>query len=118
MPGYAWFIIGTLAATSVFLLILFLFKKTTIVAGLTDEEKEQLLKLEQKKQEMVVKIEQEKVKQFQDLAVKLQSELKEANDYFDRLREKVDQDARDYFDRLRSGATSISEELDIALGKH
>ena len=116
MPGWGWFLIGTLSAGVVVLVIILLVSKKGKV-GLTEEEKKKLIESEVGALKAELEIEKEKIDKLKKIAEDKEARLAELRKLFEEDRKKIDAKKHENYKKYLGDPDVAGAEFDRIFGE-
>lgn len=116
MPWFAWLTIGALISCIVVLIVVVLSKKTTVVRGLTDEERKLLAKIEQEQVKKAAELDAYKTVRLEEIAKAQKDKLTKLEMAYHAAKKFISANKQEEFELYLNDARSAGSELDRLLG--
>lgn len=116
MPWWGWLLIGCLLSACLGLAISSIFRKKTLVFGLTEEEKKALIAVEKERIEKDAMITKKANEELIQLAKGLQEKLYVLGELYDEAKQSINEDRQKDFEKYLNDASLIDGKLDELLG--
>jgi uncharacterized protein YajQ (UPF0234 family) len=113
---YGWLLLAVAAIAIVAFIIVLIFKSRPVARGLSEEEREALVKLEQSKHNLMLGLERTKTKKLEELARNQRIRLQKLNDWYEHAKVRIDAKRKKDYESLIADTNKLDAELDQLLG--
>lgn len=116
MPWFAWLTIGSLITCIIVLIVVLLRKKSTVIRGLTDEERQLLAKIEQEQIKKAAELDAYKIVRLEEIAKIQKDKLQKLEMAYHATKKFIGATKQEEFESYLTDANRAGTELDRILG--